>query len=193
MLGRIPFRIDVLTSISGVSFTVAWRNRITMTTDIGEIAVLGLADLRANKLAAAQNKPGQRLDFPRRLGAGAAPRLPAFVSGCGPIGIQLSDLHSLWELHEAPFSLSSALGDLTVLPCLNVARVAVREVCDPRRAMRGERHRRRERTHVVKSRLSALRPVAISGGSSAIENQVRSVTLPLAATLPSIWPSVMSP
>lgn len=56
MLGRIPFRIDVLTSISGVSFTVAWRNRITMATDIGEIAVLGLADLRANKLAAGRPK-----------------------------------------------------------------------------------------------------------------------------------------
>lgn len=56
MLGRIPFRIDVLTSISGVSFTAAWRNRITMTTEIGEIAVLGLADLRANKRAAGRPK-----------------------------------------------------------------------------------------------------------------------------------------
>jgi len=56
MLGRIPFRIDVLTSISGVSFTTAWRNRITMATDIGELAVLGLADLRANKRAAGRPK-----------------------------------------------------------------------------------------------------------------------------------------
>lgn len=56
MLGRIPFRIDVLTSISGVSFTIAWRNRVTMATDIGEIAVLGLADLRVNKRAAGRPK-----------------------------------------------------------------------------------------------------------------------------------------
>lgn len=56
MLGRIPFRIDVLTGISGVSFTVAWRNRVTMVTDIGEIAVIGLADLRANKRAAGRPK-----------------------------------------------------------------------------------------------------------------------------------------
>lgn len=56
MLGRIPFRIDLLTSISGVSFTAAWKNRVTLATDIGEIAILGLADLRANKRAAGRPK-----------------------------------------------------------------------------------------------------------------------------------------
>jgi hypothetical protein len=56
MLGRIPLRIDVLTGISGVSFAVAWKNRITMATEIGDVAVLGLADLRANKRAAGRPK-----------------------------------------------------------------------------------------------------------------------------------------
>lgn len=56
MLGRIPLRIDVLTGISGVSFAVAWKNRITMPTEIGDIPVLGLADLRANKRAAGRPK-----------------------------------------------------------------------------------------------------------------------------------------
>jgi hypothetical protein len=77
MLGRIPLRIDVLTGISGVSFATAWRNRITMPTDIGDIPVLGLADLRANKRAA--GRPKDLLDLalldelpcakPRRRGA----------------------------------------------------------------------------------------------------------------------------
>jgi hypothetical protein len=84
MLGRIPFRIDVLTGISGVSFTVAWRNRVSMITDIGEIAVIGLADLRANKRAA--GRPKDLLDLalldelalaaPRRRRAGRAATTP---------------------------------------------------------------------------------------------------------------------
>ena len=64
MLGRLPFRIDVLTSISGVSFPVAWKNRIMMPTDVGEIGVLGLAELRANKLAA--GRPKDLLDIVAR-------------------------------------------------------------------------------------------------------------------------------
>lgn len=56
MLGNIPLRIDVLTGISGVSFAGAWKNRIMMPTAIGDIAVLGLADLRANKRAAGRPK-----------------------------------------------------------------------------------------------------------------------------------------
>lgn len=56
MLGRIPYRIDVLTGISGVSFQDAWKNKITMATDIGDIHVLGLAELRANKRAAGRPK-----------------------------------------------------------------------------------------------------------------------------------------
>jgi hypothetical protein len=56
MLGRIPLRIVILTGISGVSFSVAWKNRITMATEIGDVAVLGLADLRANKRAAGRPK-----------------------------------------------------------------------------------------------------------------------------------------
>jgi hypothetical protein len=56
MMGRLPFRIDVLTSVSGVSFRTAWRNRSSMPTDVGEVAVIGLADLRANKKAAGRTK-----------------------------------------------------------------------------------------------------------------------------------------
>jgi hypothetical protein len=56
MLGRIPLRIDVLTGISGVSFAVAWKNRIKMPTEIGDIPVLGINEFRANKRAAGRPK-----------------------------------------------------------------------------------------------------------------------------------------
>lgn len=56
MLGRIPMRIDVLTGISGVSFRAAWRNRIMASTPMGEVPVLGLTELRANKLASGRPK-----------------------------------------------------------------------------------------------------------------------------------------
>jgi hypothetical protein len=55
-MGRVPMRIDVLTSISGVSFRAAWRNRIAASTVFGEVPVLGLAELRANKLASGRPK-----------------------------------------------------------------------------------------------------------------------------------------
>jgi hypothetical protein len=56
MIGRMPMRIDVLTSISGVSFRTAWRNRIMAATTLGEVPVLGLSELRANKLASGRPK-----------------------------------------------------------------------------------------------------------------------------------------
>jgi hypothetical protein len=56
MLGRLPHRIDVLTSISGVSFREAWKHRVQVTSEIGSIAALGLDQLRANKSAAGRPK-----------------------------------------------------------------------------------------------------------------------------------------
>jgi hypothetical protein len=48
-LGYPPNRIDLLTSISGVNFEDAWKNKVTGT--YGDIAVhfIGKADLRKNK------------------------------------------------------------------------------------------------------------------------------------------------
>jgi hypothetical protein len=56
MIGRVPMRIDVLTSISGVSFRTAWRNRTVASTTFGDVPVLGLSELRANKLASGRPK-----------------------------------------------------------------------------------------------------------------------------------------
>jgi hypothetical protein len=39
-----------------VSFQTAWRNRTVASTAFGEVPVLGLAELRANKLASGRPK-----------------------------------------------------------------------------------------------------------------------------------------
>jgi hypothetical protein len=50
-LGVEPVRIDVLTSISGVSFRAVWKGHGVVSTLAGKIPVIGLMELRANKLA----------------------------------------------------------------------------------------------------------------------------------------------
>lgn len=55
-LGREPLRIDVMTSISGVSFARAWRGRIRQTVDGVRLAFLGRAELLANKRASGRPK-----------------------------------------------------------------------------------------------------------------------------------------
>ena len=56
VLGRVPNRVDLLTSIDGVSFRQAWKGRLEV--DLGElrVAVLGLRELVANKRAAGRPK-----------------------------------------------------------------------------------------------------------------------------------------
>jgi hypothetical protein len=55
-LGVEPCRIDLLTSIDGVEFGAAWKNRMTITTADMEVFVLSKADLLKNKLAANRDK-----------------------------------------------------------------------------------------------------------------------------------------
>lgn len=55
-LGVEPLRIDVLTSIGGVAFRAVWKGRERITTRAGTVFVIGLAELRANKLATADHK-----------------------------------------------------------------------------------------------------------------------------------------
>ena len=50
-LGVEPVRIDVLTSISGVAFRAVWKGHEVISTLAGDVPVIGLAELRANKLA----------------------------------------------------------------------------------------------------------------------------------------------
>jgi hypothetical protein len=55
-LGREPIRIDVLSSISGVTFARAWKGRTTVPVGDLELPFLGLAELRATKRAAGRPK-----------------------------------------------------------------------------------------------------------------------------------------
>lgn len=55
-IGNPPLQIDILNQISGVTFRAAWRNRVTVETEIGELPVLGLDEFRANKRASGRPK-----------------------------------------------------------------------------------------------------------------------------------------
>jgi hypothetical protein len=55
-LGKEPVRIDILSSISGVSFSEAWRGRVTVSLDGEELHFLGLAAMKKPKRAAGRTK-----------------------------------------------------------------------------------------------------------------------------------------
>ncbi len=50
-IGVAPYRIDLLTSIDGVSFEEAWAHRTTVRVEGHEIPLIGRADLLRNKRA----------------------------------------------------------------------------------------------------------------------------------------------
>ncbi len=50
-LGYPPHRIDILTSVSGISFKDAWNKRITIPIEELEVPFIGLEDLLINKKA----------------------------------------------------------------------------------------------------------------------------------------------
>ena len=55
-LGVPPFRIEILTTISGVSFEECYARRQRQVVDALEVDFLGLADLKTNKKAAGRHK-----------------------------------------------------------------------------------------------------------------------------------------
>lgn len=54
--GVEPSRIDILTSIDGVEFEVAWPNRLTITIDELQVPLLGFKELIQNKRATARDQ-----------------------------------------------------------------------------------------------------------------------------------------
>lgn len=60
-LGRPPLRIDLMTSISGVSFAAAWRGRRTVRFGRHRVGVLGRRHFERNKRAA--GRPQDLLDL----------------------------------------------------------------------------------------------------------------------------------
>ncbi len=55
-LGYPPLRIDLLTSVSGVSFDECYPNRQAVEADGVELPFIGLADLKANKRASGRHQ-----------------------------------------------------------------------------------------------------------------------------------------
>jgi hypothetical protein len=55
-IGVVPVRIDVLTSIAGVSFDECWPGRVPGTLGGVDVGVIGRADLIKNKRAAGRTK-----------------------------------------------------------------------------------------------------------------------------------------
>jgi hypothetical protein len=51
MLGREPFRVDILTDIPGVTFDESWSHRIHVTLDGVSVPVIGKRELINNKRA----------------------------------------------------------------------------------------------------------------------------------------------
>lgn len=64
MIGAIPLRVDILTTIDGVDFERAWSARISSELDGVPMAYIGRDDLIANKIAVDRDK--DRIDV-RRL------------------------------------------------------------------------------------------------------------------------------
>ena len=56
MLGRKPWRIDILTEIDGVTFREAWRGRVQVPFAFASVPVIGLEQLLSNKRAAGRPK-----------------------------------------------------------------------------------------------------------------------------------------
>jgi len=55
-LGVEPCRIDILTSIDGVDFDEAWKNKLRAVVDDLEVEILSKPDLLRNKLASGRDK-----------------------------------------------------------------------------------------------------------------------------------------
>ena len=55
-IGVLPGRIDILTTVSGVDFDCAWKNRMQIKLDDIAFDVIGRADLIANRRASGRPK-----------------------------------------------------------------------------------------------------------------------------------------
>lgn len=73
-IGRPPLRIDVLTSISGVTFREAWSSRLVVESALGALPLIGLAELKLNKAASGRTKDLLDLALLAELEGPRAPR-----------------------------------------------------------------------------------------------------------------------
>jgi hypothetical protein len=76
MLGRKPWRIDILTKIDGVSFARAWKGRVRAAFAHGHLFVIGRKELIANKRASGREKDLRDVAMLEALSPTAMPRRP---------------------------------------------------------------------------------------------------------------------
>lgn len=62
-LGYPPYRIDIITSVSGVEFDAAWLNRLSVDLDGVQVPFIGRDDLITNKLATGRAKDIADVDY----------------------------------------------------------------------------------------------------------------------------------
>ena len=55
-MGHPPLRIEILNSVSGLTFDLAWENRISEVWDEVPVSLISLEDLRTNKRASGRLK-----------------------------------------------------------------------------------------------------------------------------------------
>ena len=67
-IGLPPWRIDILTQVSGVDFDAAWRRRVEREVDGLHLAFLGLGDFVANKRASGRPKDLLDVELLREAG-----------------------------------------------------------------------------------------------------------------------------
>jgi hypothetical protein len=51
ILGRDPFRVDILTDLAGITFEEAWRTRVSVVLEGVQIPLIGKPELIKNKRA----------------------------------------------------------------------------------------------------------------------------------------------
>jgi hypothetical protein len=76
MLGRKPWRIDLLTAIDGVTFPEAWASRVEAEFEISPLFVIGRKALIANKRAAGRDKDLLDVALLERHSGARRPRAP---------------------------------------------------------------------------------------------------------------------
>jgi len=70
-LGHVPLRIDLMTTISGVSFARAWKGRVRVQFGRHRVGILGRKEFIANKRAAGRPKDLLDLELLREGGGGS--------------------------------------------------------------------------------------------------------------------------
>lgn len=84
MLGRKPNRIDILTSIDGVTWDEVWKGRVRVDLDGMPLFVIGARELLANKRAAGRPKDLADVDAIERLSKAAPRRRPTSGKATAP-------------------------------------------------------------------------------------------------------------